>query len=185
VYSAKRNYLNRKDDNNWFRGSATLSHEMNDDETLMKAIEKNQYGKCVFKCDNDVVDHQVVNMEFEDDIIVSFTMSAFNLGGRSIRIMGTKGEIIANVSSPIIVYNNLITQKREEININDAVSSDSILSGHGGGDEGIMCALYDMLNGNADAAKLSNISVSVKNHKIVFAAEKSRIEGRVVDMSEI
>ena len=185
AYSTKRNYLNRFDDGNWFRGTATLSHEPVDDETLLKALEGNQYGKCVFKCDNDVVDHQTVNMEFEDDITVTFTMSAFNRGGRRIRIMGTKGELIASAESPVITFNDLITQKTEEININDAVASDSIISGHGGGDSGIMCALYDMLNGDADAAKLSNISISVKNHKIVFAAEKSRLEGRIVDVSEM
>ena len=185
VYSAKRNYLERKWDGNWFRCSATKSFEMTDDETLMKSIEGNQYGKCVYKCDNDVVDHQTVNMEFEDGITVTFTMSAFNLGGRRIRIMGTKGELIASAESPVIIYNDLTTETAHEISIEDAVASDSIISGHGGGDSGIMCSLYDMLNGDTDAAKLSNISISVKNHKIVFAAEKSRLEGRVVDMSEM
>lgn len=182
VYSAKRNYLENKNDGNWFRGSATKCHELTDDETLMRALSDTQYGKCVYKCNNDVVDHQVVNMEFEDDIIVSFTMSAFNLGGRKIRIMGTEGELIADANSPVIIYNNLITQKTEEININDAIANDSILSGHGGGDIGIMNAFYEVLCGNTDAARLSNISISVKNHKIVFAAEKSRLEGRVIEL---
>ncbi len=185
VYSAKKNYLLRTNDDNWFRGSATKHHELTDDETLMKALEETNYGRCVYLCDNDVVDHQIVNMEFEDDIIVNFTMSAFNFGGRTIRIMGTEGELIADASSPTIKYNNLITGASEEININDAVTSDSILSGHGGGDSGIMSSFYDLLCGDSSAGELSNISISVKNHRIVFAAEKSRLEGRVVEISEL
>ena len=182
VYSAKKNYLERKDDGNWFRGSATKNPELTDDETLMRALEDTQYGKCVYMCDNDVVDHQVVNMEFEDDIIVTFTMSAFNLGGRKIRIMGTEGELVADTNSPVITYSNLLTRTTEEIPINDAIASDSILAGHGGGDNGIMCALYDALCGKAEASQLSNISISVKNHKIVFAAERSRLEGKIIEI---
>ena len=62
---------------------------------------------------------------------------------------------------------------------------DSILSGHGGGDSGIMNSLYDLLCGEVGYDELSNISVSVKNHTTVFAAEKSRLEGRVVELSEM
>lgn len=184
-YSAKTIYVERKDLGNWLRSSVTRCHEMTDDETLIEALGKTQYGKCVFKCNNNVVDHQTVNMEFEDDITVTFTMSAFNLGGRRIRIMGTKGMIDAYVGSPDITYQNIITQETETVSIEDMIKGDSILSGHGGGDSGIMNSLYDLLNGDADIEDLSNISISVKNHKTVFAAEKSRLEGRVVEVSEL
>ena len=122
-------------------------------------------------------------MEFEDDVIVSFNMSAFNLGGRRIRIMGTKGELVGEAGNPDLTFNDLVTQKTEIINVSDAVANDSITSGHGGGDSGIMHSFYGLLSGDDDNS-LSNISISVKNHKIVFAAEKSRLEGRIVDMSE-
>ena len=185
-YSAKKIYVDRKDIGNWLRSSVTRCHEMTDDDVVIEGLNNTQYGKCVFKCDNnDVVDHQTVNMEFEDDITVTFTMSAFNLGGRRIRVMGTKGMLDAHAWDPIIKYQNLLTQENEEININDAILGDSILSGHGGGDSGIMNSLYDMLCGKVSADELSNISISVKNHKTVFAAEKSRLEGRVVEVSEL
>lgn len=184
IYSAKKLYIERED-GNWFRGAATKMHSRPTDEQVMDALATTNYGRCVFKCDNDVVDHQIVNMEFEDEVLVSFTMSAFNLGGRKIKIMGTKGELIAEADNPVITYNNLITQETEKINVEDAVASDSILSGHGGGDSGIMSSMYDLLCGDASAADLSNIAISVKNHKIVFAAEKSRLEKRVVEISEL
>jgi len=184
AYSAKKLYIERED-GNWFRGSATKMHSNPTDEEVMKALGTTQYGKCVFKCDNDVVDHQIVNMEFEDSVIVSFNMCAFTLGGRTIRIMGTKGELLASTNSPDITFHDIINNKTEIINIDEATASDSIVSGHGGGDIGIMNSLYDLLMGDIDAGKLSNISISVKNHKIAFAAEKSRLLGRVVSISEI
>lgn len=184
TYSAKKIYIERKDFGNWLRSSVTRCHEMTDDETVIDCLAKTDYGKCVFKCNNDVVDHQTVNMEFDDGITATFTMSAFNLGGRRIRIMGTKGMIDANAWDPIIKIQSFEKQQTEEINVNDAILGDSILSGHGGGDSGIMNSLYDLLTGKACADDLSNIAISVKNHITVFAAERSRLEGRVVELSE-
>ena len=178
TYSAKKVYIDYKAAGNWLRSSVTMQHELTSDEIVIEELGKTQYGKCVFKCDNhNVVDHQTVNMEFEDDVTVTFTMSAFNLGGRRIRIMGTKGMIDAHAWEPTITYQNLITQETTKINVDNMVLGDSILSGHGGGDSGIMNSLYDLLSGKANYEDLSNISISVKNHKIVFAAEKSRLEG--------
>ena len=182
AYSAKKLYIERED-GNWFRGAATKMHDNPSDEKVMQALAETDYGRCAFLCDNDVVDHQTVNMEFEDDVIVSFNMSAFNLGGRRIRIMGTKGELVGEAGNPDLTFNDLVTQKTEIINVSDAEANDSITSGHGGGDSGIMHSFYGILSGDDDNS-LSNISISVKNHKIVFAAEKSRLEGRIVDMSE-
>ena len=184
-YSAKTIYVDRKDLGNWLRSSVTRAHELTDDETVIKALGVTDYGKCVFKCDNDVVDHQTVNMEFEDDVTVTFTMSAFNSGGRRICIMGTHGMLEASAWDPVIKYTSFETRTVTDINIEDAIAGDSILSGHGGGDSGIMSSLYDMLCGKADYGELSNISVSVKNHTTVFAAERSRLENRVVSLSEL
>ena len=67
------------------------------DEEIIEALKTGPYGRCVFACDNDVVDHQVVNMEFEGGCTASFTMSAFNKGGRFTKIFGDKGEMDANM----------------------------------------------------------------------------------------
>ena len=182
-YSAKKLYFERED-GNWFRGSATLMHDRPEDEVVAEAMATTNYGKCAFLCDNDVVDHQIVNMEFEDDIIVSFTMSAFNIGGRKIRIRGTKGELIADTEEEKMILNDLITQQTSYLTISDVQLGSSILSGHGGGDTGIMNSFYEILC-TGDDSKYSNISISVKNHKIAFAAEKARKEGRIVSLDEM
>lgn len=90
-YNAVKLYLDDKK-NRWFRTTCTRQANPTD-EMVEHALRTTQYGKCVYKCDNDVVDHQVVNMLFEDDVTVSFTMNAFNKGGRNIHIMGTRGEL--------------------------------------------------------------------------------------------
>ncbi len=179
-YNAVKLYL--KSDSDWFRCASTQKFDPTD-EDVERAIRTTNYGKCVFKCDNDVVDHQVVNLEFEDGIICSFTMSAFNKGGREIRIMGTKGEIIANAGKPTFTYRSFASDEAQEISIEDQICNDTITGGHGGGDTGIMYAFYDMLSGKVDPER-SNIEISVKNHMIAFAAEKSRLEGRVVSLDE-
>ena len=83
-YNAVRLYLDDKE-NDWFRTTSTREANPTD-EMVETALRTTQYGKCVFKCDNDVVDHQTVNMIFEDDITVTFTMNAFNKGGRFIHL---------------------------------------------------------------------------------------------------
>lgn len=180
-YNAVKLYLDDKE-NSWFR--TTCTREANPtNEMVEKALRTTQYGKCVFKCDNDVVDHQTVNLLFEDDITVTFTMSAFNKGGRFIHIMGTKSELRASMATedaPITLY-DFMTKETIEIPI---IGKDGLVNGHGGGDDGIIEALYDYLNGEYTGCSISDIRTSVNNHLIVFAAEESRIKGSVVDFED-
>ena len=178
-YNAVKLYL--ESDSKWFRDSATREVDPSD-EMVKEAIAKTQYGKCVFKCDNNVVDHQTVNMLFEDDVTVTFSMNAFNKGGRFIHIMGTKGEIRAAMDgeTPIEVY-EFETKNSEII---DSAAVDGINGGHGGGDKGIVGTLYEYITGTYSGKSVPDIEESCNNHYIVFAAEKSRSEGVVVDFDE-
>ena len=179
-YNAVKLYLDDKK-NRWFRTTCTKQADPTD-EMVEHALRTTQYGKCVYKCDNDVVDHQVVNMLFEDDVTVSFTMNAFNKGGRNIHIMGTKGELRGAMKegSAITVY-DFETKSTAEYPVS---LSDSINKGHGGGDNGIVETLYEFLNGQYQGCAISDIGVSVKNHLVTFAAEESRKTGKVIDVEE-
>lgn len=180
LYNAVKLYLDDKD-NDWFRGAST--REVNPtDEMVKAAITNTQYGKCVYKCDNDVVDHQTVNMLFEDDITVTFTMNAFNKGGRYIHIMGTKGDLRAALDkdTPITLY-DFAADKTETIPL---VAADGINGGHGGGDYGIINTLYEYLIGEYNGKSIPEIGESYYNHIITFAAEESRLSGKVVDVEE-
>ena len=178
-YNAVKIYLDDKK-NDWFR--TTCARVANPtDADIEKALRTTQYGKCVYKCDNDVVDHQTVNMLFEDGITVTFTMNAFNRGGRHIHIMGTKGEIHGDMraSERPIQFFDFETRQTYDIELR---TGDDISSGHGGGDEGIVHSIYDYFNGDDSNISVSDIRTSVDNHLIVFAAEKARAEMSVIDL---
>ncbi len=179
-YNAVKLYYDDKN-NGWFRTTCAREHAPTDDD-IMRAITNTQYGKCVYKCDNNVVDHQTVNMLFEDDVTVTFTMNAFNAGGRFIHIMGTKGELRASLSAnePIRVF-DFNTRKTEEI---PAHGKDGITGGHGGGDSGIIRALYDSAMGQYVGSSVPDIEESYYNHMLVFAAEQARFTETVVDVEE-
>ena len=181
-YNAMKLYYEDKD-NAWFRSNVVKKVNPTDEEVL-KGLRETQYGKCVYKCNNDVVDHQVVNMEFEDGITVSFTMCAFNKGGRRIHIMGTKGEITAAMKEDTFEFYDFASGETKRLNISQEILGDSIVSGHGGGDQGVINALYDYLTDKITADDVSEIGVSAKNHMLAFAAEEARLGCKVVDMEE-
>jgi predicted dehydrogenase len=181
-YNAVKLYLDDKK-NAWFRTSCTKHFEPTDAD-VEHALRTTNYGRCVYKCDNDVVDHQVVNMEFEGGVTCSFTMCAFTEGGRHIRIMGTKGELSATMGQPTVRIFDFEKRRAEDVSVSDQVMDDTIVGGHGGGDQGIIACFYDLLCGREEDSSLADISVSVSNHMIAFAAEQSRLSGCVVDVEE-
>lgn len=147
-------------------------------ESMMEALRNGPYGRCVYKCDNNVVDHQVVNMEFEGGATVAFTMCAFTADcTRTIKIMGTRGEIRGLMEKGEIEVTLFNTGVREIIRTPDG-------DGHSGGDEGLMNAFADQLNDIAGIDAVTSAQVSLQSHLMAFAAEKSRLEKRVIEMDE-
>ncbi len=150
------------------------------DDEVMEALKTTDYGLCVFRANNNVVDHQVVNFEFEGGVTSTLSMNAFNFGGRYIRVFGTKGELYANMDDEEITVNTFADNKQHKVKA--AGIDSSILSDHGGGDRGIVEELYDYMNDGYHGYCAADIDVSVKNHLIGFAAEKSRHNGTVEDI---
>ncbi len=181
-YNAMKVYMKDYRERSFAR-SAAGTPERPTDEQLEQALRHTDYGRCVFRMDNDVVDHQTVNLEFEGGVTASFSMCAFNKGGRHIRIMGTKGELSGDVTDVIRFY-DFSTGKTVEIPLCEAVSGDTIDGGHGGGDRGIIRALRDRLNGETDNIAICTVEETCRNHLIAYAAEESRISGTVIDMKE-
>lgn len=143
------------------------------DKEIINTLNGNTpYGRCVFKCDNDVYDHQSVNMFFESGITVQFSLSAFSQGmGRSIRIYCEKGEIFGMTEKKKVYYNFFgdLETKAEEISFEN-----EIYASHGGGDMGLVKAFTD----NYGKRNLpSDIEQSLQSHYMGFAAEKSAQAG--------
>ncbi|MBQ7097413.1 MAG: Gfo/Idh/MocA family oxidoreductase [Clostridia bacterium] len=154
------------------------------DADVDEALKTSPYGRCVFRCDNDVVDHQVVNMQFGKDVHATLTMSAFNKGGRTSVFMGTKGELRADMENQTLHFYDFETRTTTQIYDADAEFDQTIAGGHGGGDDGIMQDLYDYIANNNPSNSISDVSVSCLSHLICFAAEESRLNNCVVDMEE-
>ena len=153
------------------------------DADVIDTLRKTSYGKCVFHCDNNVLDHQIVNMQFEGGATATLNVNAFNRGGRFTRVYGTKGELYAFFSDKEINVRTFADRRKFTVPV-EQVTSESIAGGHGGGDAGIAGDLYRFLEGEEIELGASEIGISVYNHLIGYAAEEARRTERVVDVSE-
>ncbi|KXH69972.1 MAG: oxidoreductase [Candidatus Thorarchaeota archaeon SMTZ-45] len=177
-YSAKKIYLGFFEDGNYGWPVSVITPEVTK-ENIMEAITTGPYGRCVYECDNDVVDHQVVTMEFDGGITASFTMTAFTeAGGRRTSIFGTSGEINGD-GTTIKVFDFL----SDTAKIYDTTHDNPMpLEGHGGGDYGLIKAFVEAVSESDAERILSGPEETLESHLMVFAAEKSRKERRTVLM---
>ena len=177
-YSAKKIYLDFLKRGNTGWPVNILTSELTKGG-IIRAIREGPYGRCVYECDNDVVDHQVVNMQFEGGETASFTMTAFTKARqRETRIFGTRGEIYGN-GTKLQIY-EFLTGKSEII---DTSGKDpSSLSDHGGGDYGLIQAFIEAVAENDSSKILSGLEETLESHLMTFAAEKARVDGKVIDL---
>ncbi|MBO5213508.1 MAG: Gfo/Idh/MocA family oxidoreductase [Clostridia bacterium] len=147
------------------------------EEAVIEGLKNTEFGDCAFQTGNDVVDHQIVNMEFDGTVTASLTMNAFNKGGRYIRIFGTKGELFAYHSDTKITVYTFEDRQYTEVEV--MKTEESIAGGHGGGDKGIVVELYEYLLGDYKGFCAADIETSIRNHILGFAAEKAREEDTV------
>lgn len=147
---------------------------------VAEALRNGPYGRCAYRCDNDVVDNQVVNMSFADGSTAQMLMTAFcNERGRQTRICGTHGAILGNGAT--IRLTNFLTDEITEIDPN-AVDDGSILSGHGGGDGGLMDSFVTALETGDPSTIRSGVDDTLESHLMCFKAEESRRSGCVCDV---
>lgn len=141
---------------------------------LIKALREGPYGRCVFACDNNVVDHQLSDFVFKNGVKASLLMTAFTAnGGRNIRFCCTLGELVLDEESGYIAVKPFGASQRA-IDIK-SLGGDAN-GGHGGGDYGIIEALYAALNGN-NAAGVTTLEQSIESHLMALRAEQSRLAG--------
>ncbi|HEY3139576.1 MAG TPA: Gfo/Idh/MocA family oxidoreductase [Acidimicrobiales bacterium] len=145
-----------------------------------RALRSGPYGRCVYGCDNDVVDHQVVSLEYDGGVTASFTMTAFTpLEDRKTRIFGTHGFIDGDGRRfRLVDFRN----GRDEIHDVDGQGDASAAGGHGGGDAGVVEAFLDAVAHGDPGAVLTGPRESLESHRIVWAAEQARLTGTVVSL---
>ncbi|HEY0807785.1 MAG TPA: Gfo/Idh/MocA family oxidoreductase [Pseudonocardiaceae bacterium] len=179
AYSAPRHYrsgLTATNPKTYF--TRIVAPSMTEQE-LAVALAEGPYGRCVYACDNDVVDHQVVNLEYANGVTASFTLTAFTpLEARHTVLFGTQGEIRGD-GRYLTVY-DFATEHTDTIDTTpaDVPAADA----HDGGDTGLITAFVQALaTGNPDLI-VSGATESLASHQIVFAAERARVTGTVVEI---
>ena len=144
---------------------------------LDEALRDGPYGRCVYACDNDVVDHQVVALEFPGTTTATFTMTAFSKAAdRSTRLFGTRGELTGD-GRIIRVYGFLT--RAEQLITPPSAGAFTAADGHGGGDAGLMAAFTAAVATGNRALISSGPRESLASHLAVFAAERARLNGTV------
>ena len=144
-----------------------------DPALIREKLKTTNYGRCVFRCNNDQCDHYVAIMKFEGDITASFTMDAFTpWGGRRTRIMGTEGFIEGDMKTFTFYdfrsgHKSVWDQKVSEV-------AEYKGSGHGGGDHLLARDFVRAVSAGDEKLLSSTIDVSIESHVMGFMAEKSR-----------
>ncbi|TMF81719.1 MAG: Gfo/Idh/MocA family oxidoreductase [Chloroflexi bacterium] len=175
-YFAPRVYLDRLRENAASFAVAAVTLDRTP-EGVMRALESGPYGVCVYRSDNDVVDHQVVLMRFAGGLSVSLTMQgSSHVEGRTIRIDGTRATLLANESRAEFEIHDHRTHTAERITTARGVG------GHGGGDDGLMRAFVGAMDGDRGDAVLTSARESVASHLMAFAAEQARVSGEAIEL---
>jgi predicted dehydrogenase len=155
-----------------------------DRESIHRELLTGAYGRCVFSADNDVVDHQVVNMEFEGGPTAAFTMTAFTRPrARVDNIFCTNAEITGD-GRYLEIFDFLTETARKVDTLSAAETGEghTAADGHGGGDAGVVNAFTQAI-ARDDPSLIADPEEALESHRIVFAAERSRRSGRTVALT--
>ncbi len=176
VYYAPDTYM--IENGGWKAEAATRDQSY---EAKLKAMQEGPFGRCVFQSDNDVVDHQVVAMDFDNEVTAVFTMSAFTEKcNRTLKLMGTEGEIRATMETNEIEIRRFGSGQQEVIKLVDPEGH----VGHGGGDQRLVQDFGRTVRNIEKYKSATSAKDSVQSHLMAFAAERSRVEKRMVRMDE-
>jgi predicted dehydrogenase len=140
---------------------------------VLEQLKTTNYGRCVYRMDNDQPDHYIANILFDDNVTASFSMEAFtSYGGRRTRVMGSHGDIVGDMNSFTIT--NFKSGKKEEWK--------ETTDGHGGGDWRLAENWVQAVAQRNPALLTSTIDQSIESHVMGFMAEESRKTKKVMDI---
>lgn len=154
------------------------------DNKIADYLRTTDYGRCVFRCQNDQCDHYVCNLEFDGPDGTAHSTASLQVealtsyGGRKTRIMGTKGDIVGDMKT--FTLTDFLTGKKYIWD--EDISKLPGYEGHAGGDWGIVKD-FVLAVANQDEKYLSStIDVSVESHVMGFRAEQARLKSKIVNI---
>ena len=186
-YSCKRLYIDHPDRWSfyvWDKLEGIENPTIEDKIHLLKG--DSPYGRCIYKCENDVVDHQSVMVQFASGATGTHNM----VGGssaplRRIHIIGTKGEIYGNFEESKFYVSKIDPSpdahngecQIEEVDLNVKGDMVGAYGGHGGGDERLAADFVQFVRGEKPSLACTSIFDSVAGHLCVYLADESRTHG--------
>jgi predicted dehydrogenase len=181
-YNAEKIYLNPRDPSQVSHPQNVISPVDKSVSARRKALKEGPYGRCVFKCDNNVCDNQEVIARFTNGVKARFTLSAFGSSPtRKIRFYLENGEIHGDLtegSIRMVSYKGVIGEdeiKKIEV---------SGRGGHGGGDEYLLKNFVKSIEKKDSKYNLTSAEMSLQGHLMCFAAEESRMKGKPVNFQK-
>ena len=152
-------------------------------EGIETALREGPYGRCVYACDNDVVEHQTLNLELEGGLSAVFTMSAFTSETtRTIKVLCSGGEIRGHMEKGEIQLYDFRKNSVENIPLESTFMPNASGGGHCGGDEGMVREFLLHLNDRSRPLS-SALEYAIPSHMMALAADEARLTGRVVEMA--
>ncbi|MGH7475572.1 MAG: Gfo/Idh/MocA family protein [Longimicrobiales bacterium] len=176
LYSATRLYLNDRDE--WPYNVIAPPPDTIDERR--RALETGPYGRCVWKCDNDVCEEQTVLLRFASGLHATLGLHAHTAENtRTLRILFDTAELSGNLVRGELSISHFTglpgTVPVERIELPPVSDSQS----HGGGDLRLLRMLHEHLTTGAHAALMTSLQSSLPSHALAFLAEQSRLEGTV------
>jgi predicted dehydrogenase len=188
LYSARKHYLDHP--RRWrFYVWHELEHLSQPTPAEMAdSLKTSAFGRCVWKTDMDVVDHQSVLIEFADGCTATLNMvGGCSKPSRSIHLIGTQGEIQGCLEESRFVWRQIDPlpgreYKEEIIDLNVTGDMTGAQGGHGGGDERMVADFLRYIGGEQPSLATTTLDDSITGHLIGFCANRSLDEGRVVEV---
>ncbi|MBQ6838179.1 MAG: Gfo/Idh/MocA family oxidoreductase [Clostridia bacterium] len=173
-YSAKRIYLDHPDRWEVYVWRDLESIENPTEEDRRKVLIEGDYGRCMYKCDNDVVDHQSVLVNFSNGATGTHNMTGGSAEPlRTIRIIGTKGEIYGEFENKFINVKIINPDPGKDYDEEYIDLSNVSSEGHSGGDERLTSDFVRFIRGEEHSVSCTSIYDSVAGHKVIFLADES------------
>lgn len=173
-YSAKRLYLDHPDRWEVYVWRDLESIENPTEEDRRRVLIEGDYGRCMYKCDNDVVDHQSVLVNFSNGATGTHNMTGGSAEPlRTIRIIGTKGEIYGEFENKFINVKIINPDPGKDYDEEYIDLSNVSSEGHSGGDERLTSDFVRFIRGEEHSVSCTSIYDSVAGHKVIFLADES------------
>ncbi|MBK6573265.1 MAG: Gfo/Idh/MocA family oxidoreductase [Saprospiraceae bacterium] len=175
-YSAKKIYYDKR---SWTYVFDLPIKKEEQGNAILEYLKTTNYGRCVYRMENDQPDHIICSILFDNDITANFSMEAFtSYGGRRTRVMGSMGDIVGDMSK--FTYTNFRTGKA--IDWDNSLIEDGVYKhhGHGGGDYRLMNDWVAAVSAQNESLLTSTIEDSIESHIMGFAAEKSRLKKKII-----